>query len=337
MRYAAAEKLEIIRLVEHSSLPVRRTLEQLDIPRSTFYCWYDRYRSGQAEGLTDRPPAPRRVWNKLPAAVTQKVLELALKEPQLSPRELAVSFVDRQQYFVSEASVYRLLKAHDLIASPAFILLKAADHFAQPTTAPNQLWQTDFTYLRVIGWGWFYLSTVLDDFSRYILAWKLCTSMTATDVSDTLALALRSSGLERVQVRHRPRLLSDNGPSYLSAQLGSWLAEHGMTHTRGKPYHPTTQGKIERYHRSMKNQILLENYYLPGQLEQRLAEFVDYYNSRRYHESLSNLTPADVYFGRGQTILTRREKTKLKTTELRRRLHHQTAATTSTQMDRILS
>ena len=269
--------------------------------------------------------------------MTQAVLELALKEPELSPRELAVSFVDQQQYFVSEASVYRLLKAHDLITSPAFILMKAADSFAHPTTASNQLWQTDFTYLRVIGWGWFYLSTVLDDFSRYILAWKLCTTMTATDVSDTLAMALRSSGLERVRVRHRPRLLSDNGPSYLSAQLGSWLAEHGMTHTRGKPYHPMTQGKIERYHRSMKNQILLENYYLPGQLEQRLAEFVDYYNSRRYHESLSNLTPADVYFGRGQTILTRREKTKLKTIELRRRLHHQTAASTSTQMDQILS
>jgi putative transposase len=69
--------------------------------------------------------------------------------------------------------------------------------------------------------------------------------------------------LERVRVRHRPRLLSDNGPSYVSAQLGSWLAEHGMTHTRGKPYHPMTQGKIERHHRSMKNHILLENYYLP--------------------------------------------------------------------------
>ena len=146
----------------------------------------------------------------------------------------------------------------------------------------------------MIGWGWFYLSTVLDDFSRYILAGKLCTTMTATDVSDTLTIALRSSRLERVRVRHRPRLLSDNGPSYLSAQLGPWLAEHGMTHTRGEPYHPMTQRKIERYHRSMKNQILLENYYLPGQLEQRLTEFVDYYNLRRYHESLDNLTPADV-------------------------------------------
>ncbi len=337
MRYAAAEKLEIIRLVEQSSLSVRRTLAQLAIPRSTFYCWYDRYRSHDAEGLEDRTPAPRRVWNKLPTAVTQAVLDLALRESALSPRELAVSFVDQRRYFVSEASVYRLLKAHDLITSPAFILMKAADTFAPPTSAPNQLWQTDFTYLRVIGWGWFYLSTVLDDFSRYILAWKLCTTMAASDVSDTLTIALRSSGLERVRVRHRPRLLSDNGPSYLSAQLGAWLAEHGMTHTRGKPYHPMTQGKIERYHRSMKNQILLENYYLPGQLEQRLAEFVDSYNLRRYHESLNNLTPGDVYFGRGQTILTRRENIKLKTIELRRRLHHAPAATASTQMDQILS
>jgi putative transposase len=326
MRYAAAEKLEIIRLVEQSSLSVRRTLTQLGIPRSTFYCWYERYRARDADGLEDRTPAPRRVWNKLPDSVAQAVIALALKEPELSPRELAVSFVDRQQYFVSEASVYRLLKAHDLITSPAFILMKAADTFAHPTTAPNQLWQTDFTYLRVIGWGWFYLSTVLDDFSRYILAWKLCTTMTATDVSDTLAMALRSSGLQHARVRHRPRLLSDNGPSYLSAQLGSWLEEHGLTHTRGKPYHPMTQGKIERYHRSMKNQILLENYYLPGQLEERLAEFVDYYNLRRYHESLNNLPPADVFFGRGQTILTRRQNIKLKTIELRRRLHHASAA-----------
>jgi transposase InsO family protein len=254
------------------------------------------------------------------------VVELALQQPELSPRELATAFVDQQQYFVSEASVYRLLKAHDLITSPAFILLKAADHFAQPTTAINQLWQTDFTYLRVVGWGWFYLSTVLDDFSRYILAWKLCTTMTATDVADTLTIALRSSRLERIRVRHRPRLLSDNGPSYLSAELGSWLAEHGMTHTRGRPYHPMTQGKIERYHRSLKNQILLENYYLPGQLDARLAEFVAYYNNCRYHESLGNLTPADIYCGRGPTILARRQTIKHQTIELRRRLHHQAVA-----------
>ena len=142
-------------------------------------------------------------------------------------------------------------------------------------------------------------------------------------------MALDAAGLERVGVQQRPRLLSDNGPSYVSAQLGSWLAHNGMTHTRGKPYHPMTQGKIERYHRSMKNRILLKHYHLPGQLEARLAEFVDYYNTRRYHESLHNLTPADVYCGRGQSILKRRDTIRRKTIELRRRLHHRATAATS--------
>ena len=122
-------------------------------------------------------------------------------------------FTDSEGYFVSETSVYRLLKARDLIASPAFIVMKAADEFTDKTTAPNQLWQTDFTYLKVIGWGWFYLSTVLDDFSRYIVAWKLCTTMKAEDVTATLERALQASGLDKVRVVHRPRLLSDNGSS----------------------------------------------------------------------------------------------------------------------------
>ena len=132
-------------------------------------------------------------------------------------------FTDSEGYFVSEASVYRLLKAHDLIASPAFIVVKAADAFKDKTTAPNQLWQTDFTYLKVIGWGWFYLSTVLDDFSRYIIAWKLCTTMKADVVTATLAIALDASGLDKARVLHRPRLLSDNGSSYISDDLAKWL------------------------------------------------------------------------------------------------------------------
>jgi len=326
MRYAATEKLEIIRLVEQSSLPVRRTLAQLGISKSTFYAWYKHYLEGGPEALEDRRPAPQRVWNKVPDAVIDAVVSLALDQPERSPRELATAFTDQRGYFVSESSVYRLLKARGLITSPAFILMQAADRFSQPTTAINQLWQTDFTYFKVIGWGWFYLSTVLDDYSRYIIAWKLCSTMTARDVSDTLALALEAAGLDGVSPRHRPRLLSDNGPCYIASQLGEWLDAHGMAHTRGKPYHPMTQGKIERYHRSMKNRILLENYYLPSELEARLAAFVDYYNHARYHESLDNLTPADVYFGRGQTILEHRARIKHKTIALRRKLHQQMAA-----------
>jgi putative transposase len=258
--------------------------------------------------------------------VRQRIIRLALDEPALSPRELAVRFTDTERYFVSEASVYRLLKAHDLIASPAFIVMKAADEFKDKTTAPNQLWQTDFTYLKVIGWGWFYLSTVLDDFSRYIIAWKLCSTMKAEDVTATLNLALKALGLDQATVIHRPRLLSDNGSSYISSDLAKWLNSQNMEHTRGAPYHPMTQGKIERWHQTLKNRILLENYYLPGDLEAQIAAFVADYNHLRYHESISNLTPADVYFGRGQTILIERERIKRKTIGNRRLLHRRQAA-----------
>jgi len=178
----------------------------------------------------------------------------------------------------------------------------------------------------VIGWGWFYLSTVLDDFSRYIIAWKLCTTMTANDVSDTLEIALTASGCAQARVRHRPRLLSDNGPSYIAADLADWLADQQIEHVRGAPCHPQTQGKIERWHQTLKNRILLENYYLPGDLQVQVDAFVAHYNHRRYHESLDNLTPADVYFGRGQTILLERERIKRQTIQHRRLIHHQQAA-----------
>jgi putative transposase len=258
MRYPASEKLEIIRLVEQSTLPVCRTLAKLGIPRATFYRWYDRHSSGGPEALNDRSPRPDRVWNRIPDPERQRIIALALDEPVLSPRELAVRFTDTESYFVSEASVYRLLKAHDLIASPAFIVIKAADAFKDKTTARNQLWQTDFTYLKVIGWGWFYLSTVLDDFSRYIVAWKLCTTMKAEDVTATLDLALRASGLHEATLTQRPRLLSDNGSSYVAADLATWLKGQNIKHIRGAPYHPMTQGKIERWHQTLKNRVLLE-------------------------------------------------------------------------------
>src|SRR4051812_9082524 len=326
MRYPASEKLEIIQLVEQSHLPARHTLEKLGIPRATFHRWYDRFLNGGVDALEDRWPWPKRVWNRIPEEVRERIIELALNRPELSPRELAVTFTDAESYFVSAASVYRLLKAHDLITSPAFIVIKAADEFHDKTTAPNQLWQTDFTYLKVVGWGWYYLSTVLDDFSRYIVAWKLCTTMQVGDVTATLDLALAAAGLDHVQVAHRPRLLTDNGSSYVAGDLATWLGSRGMTHIRGAPRHPQTQGKIERWHQTLKNRILLEHAYLPGELEARVAAFVEHYNHTRAHESLGNLTPADVYFGRGEAILQERARIKRQTLTDRRLRHHAQAA-----------
>ena len=325
MRYPAPEKLEIIRLVEQSHLGVRQTLDKLGIPKTTFYRWYDRYLAFGEVGLEDRNSNPGQVWNRIPDDVRDEIIDLALEETELSPRELAVRFTDTKGYFVSEASVYRLLKSQDLITSPAFIVVKADDEFRHKTTAPNQLWQTDFTYLKVIGWGWFYLSTILDDYSRYIIAWKLCTNMKAEDVTDTLKLALQASGCDKAHVIHKPKLLSDNGSSYISGDLAEWLEGQKIDHVRGAPYHPQTQGKIERWHQTLKNRISLENYYLPGDLENQVGAFVDHYNNHRYHESLNNVTPADAYYGRATAIIERRKKIK-KLTIQKRRLNHQRQA-----------
>ena len=244
---------------------------------------------------------------------------LALKRTDLSPRELACRYTDEKRYFVSESSVYRILKAADLITSPAYILMSASDAFKDPTTRVHEMWQTDFTYFRIINWGWYYLYTVLDDFSRYIIAWKLSPTMGAIDVTETLDEAIAITGVDQVKVKHRPRLLSDNGPAYLSGELREYLGERKMTHARGAPYHPQTQGKIDRYHRTMKNVVKLQPYYFPEELKAALKDFVAYYNNERYHESLDNVTPADVYFGWQYKVLTERSKIKRRTMERRKK------------------
>ena len=319
MRRTASEKIEIIRLVEDSDLPVRETLRHLGVPRSTFYGWYQRYESEGFEGLHDQKPAPRPRWNAIPKAIQDEVLGMALESTELSPRELACRYTDEKRYFVSESSVYRLLKAADLITSPAYVLLSASDAFQHPTTRVHEMWQTDFTYFRIVNWGWYYLSTVLDDFSRYIIAWKLSSTMGATDVTETLDEALAITSVDQVRVKHRPRLLSDNGSAYVSGELRDYLGKRRMDHTRGRPYPPQTQGKIERYHRTMKNVVKLENYYFPWELEAALRDFVAYYNNERYHESLDNVTPADAYFGRKYEVVSEREKIKKRTMRKRKK------------------
>ena len=157
-----------------------------------------------------------------------------------------------------------------------------------------------------------------DDFSRYIIAWKLSPTMGASDVTETLDEAIAITGVDQIKVKHRPRLLSDNGPCYVSGELKAYLRRQGLEHVRGAPYHPMTQGKIERYHRSMKNIIRLTNYYFPSELEDQIRLFVSYYNHERYHEALGNLTPADVYYGRDLEIKARREQIRRKTMQLRR-------------------
>jgi len=315
MRFSQQEKYEIIQLVDGSDLSTNRTLKELGLYKRTYYNWYKRYLDGGYDGLA---PAKvrRQSWNKIPPKQKNCVIKEALEHETLSSRELAIHIIDKHKWFISESSVYRILKERGLITAPAHIILSAANEYINKTSRVNEMWQTDFTYFLIKGWGWYYLSTILDDYSRRIITFKVCKSMTAPDVMDTVNNAIQATGLSKNQM---PRLLSDNGSCYISGEFRKYLSVMGIKQINGKPCHPQTQGKIERYHRSMKNVIKLDNYYAPEDLNEAISKFVDYYNKERYHESLNNLTPDDVYFGRADEILEQRRKIKEKTFKERRR------------------
>ena len=316
MRLSASEKEEIILLVERSELGVNRTLKQLGIPKTTFYKWYNVYTEKGLVGLENKNPGSRRQWNSIPQEEKNLVVSVALEFTDLSPRELSCKLSDERKVFISESSVYRILKANGLITSPAHILLAAGNEFEKKTMFVHEMWQTDFTYFKILGWGWYYLSTILDDYSRYIVHWQLCETMKAEDVRATIHHAVKKARLGKGQ---KPVLLSDNGSCYVAKELKQYLKEsYNMDQLHGRPFHPQTQGKIERYHRTMKNVVKLHHYYMPEELEAALKDFVEYYNHQRYHESLQNLTPADVYYGRGEMILQERKRIKMETLKQRR-------------------
>jgi putative transposase len=271
MHYSQAEKYEIIRLVEGSDLGVTRTLRQLKINKSTFYNWYNEYLRNGYDGLARKKVNRQTSWNRISDVDRDKVVEIALEKPELSSRELAWHITDNYKYYISESSVYRILKANGLITVPAFRIMSASDSFYDKTTTINQMWQTDFTYFKIFGWGWYYLSTILDDYSRYIIHWELCSTMKADDVMQTVETAMQLTGLDE---SNAPKLLSDNGSAYISKDLAEYLGDKNIQHVRGRPLHPQTQGKIERYHRSMKNIVKLDNYFSPGQLKVKMTEFV---------------------------------------------------------------
>lgn len=318
MRRSASEKMEIIRIVSDSELGVTKTLRELGINKSTFYKWYNNYLLKGFDGLLPKSPNRKYYWNKIPDTQRQEVVDFALEHEDLSPRELAFKITDEKGWFISESSVYRILKKRNLITSPAWIVMSAADEFKDKTHRPNQMWQNDFTYFKIIGWGWFYLSTVLDDYSRYIIHWELCEHQKQEDAERVITQAKLKAGLA---VDEQVTVLTDNGPCYIANEFDAYLKEIGIKHIKGRALHPQTQGKIERYHRTMKNVVKLENYFYPSDLIRKLEDFVRHYNNHRYHESLNNLTPADVYFGRAAGILRRRHETKMKTLKQRKRIN----------------
>jgi RNA-directed DNA polymerase len=326
----AEVKLEVLRAVEAGQQPVSRTLTQLGIPRSTYYRWRASFRRRGRAGLHDQPSVRRRAWNRILPAERDQVLQIALLYPEWSCREVSCHITDQCGFTISESSVYRILKAEGLIPDLQVKTFPAGSEYAIKTTEPNEQWQTDATYLLVKNWGWYYLVSVLDDFSRRILAWRLQPSMTAADFSEVVEAACEATRVGDLPSERRPRLVTDNGSALISKDFGGYLEAKGLGHILASPYHPQTNGKIERYHRSCKERVNLIVWETPQELEREIAGFIAYYNQRRYHEALGNVTPDDVYFGRRDSIHTRRRRLNGKTLARRRTVNAQLARSAET-------
>ncbi len=303
-------KREVIELVRRSPVAKKQTLAELGLSASTYYRWQRRYREQGEVGLVDRRPQPGTIWNRLRPEEEQAILRTALREPDHSPREIACWISDNEGFTISESTVYRVLKRHGLVREVNVEGFPASQEYRVKTTRVNEQWQSDGSYFFVVGWGWYYLISVLDDYSRMILAWELKTDMTAASISEVVEGAVEWTGMKNVPVEDRTRLVSDNGSSYLSHAFEDYLRMLAIRHIRCAPHHPQTNGKIERFHETLKARLNLLIYTSPEQLRAALAEFIEFYNQRRYHEGIGNVTPADVYYGRREEILQRREEQK---------------------------
>jgi len=312
---SAKEKFEIIALVTGSELPCRRALAQLGLPRSTYYRWLKRQSVGKLEDKKGGSPIP---WNKISPKEETRVLAEARASPDLSCRQLAWKVTDSGHTYVSESTVYRILKREGLIKPAEIIGFKAAKEYRRKTKRPNELWASDCCHLRVIDWGWYYLETVMDDFSRFILSWDLKVDMAAGSLEDVVQKAVDLTGMTDVPLEDRTVLLSDNGAGYISQQFNQYLRLVGIRHITASPFHPQTNGKIERYHRTIKSELSSVPYEMPSTLKEAIRAFIEYYNYRRYHEGLGNVTPYDVYTGKQYEIIQRRKEVKSRTLEVRR-------------------
>jgi putative transposase len=305
---SASEKAIILAQVEKQPRGKRQALMTLGIPKSSYYRW----RRGQPDSGNWRRP-----WNRITPEEEDKVLAVAREFPNLSSRQLSAWITDNKGFAVSESTVYRILRREGLVKRQETQLMAAKEYHTK-TTRPHQMWATDASYFRVVGWGYYYLVTVMDDYSRFILAWKLQKDMSANSLIEVVQEAVDATGMTDVPVDDRTRLLSDNGAGYVSRAFRDYLHLVGIGHILAAPYHPQTNGKVERYQQSLKREVNQLPYELPSRLERAIADFVDYYNHRRYHKAIGDVTPADVLYGRRKQILQRRKEVRLQTINHRR-------------------
>jgi transposase InsO family protein len=314
---------EIVALVGRSPHTIAATVSEIGVSTSSYYRWRQRF---QEPGGAQPKPC-KSAWNALRDQERQGIIKHALAQPHLTPRELAWWLCDHAEFSVSESSVYRVLKAQGLLPDRAADQQPAAKEFRHKTRRPNELWQSDATRFFIPGWGHYWMVSVLDDYSRKILAWELVPDIQTPSLADVIQLAVEATGVSSAPRVEKPALLTDNGSGYISGLMEEFLRSLELRHIRARSHHPQTNGKMERCHRTIKDVVTLVTHLSPDELWAAIAAFVAYYNAERYHEALKNVTPDDVYFGRREAILARRKALQVRTLVARRERYRCTGET----------
>jgi transposase InsO family protein len=287
-RYSAEQKAAVLRIVDEAvartGWRVRRVLKRLGIPRSVYYEWRDR---ALQKRLDDLVPGGRCLSAVLPEE-KEAVITYALAHPKDGYRRLAWMMVDADVAYLSPASVYRILTDADLL----YRWKRSCRSGEKPEvpTRPHQRWHTDIMYLRV-GDVWYFLVTVLDGFSRYVVHWELLTSMRAADVRLVIQHALEANGLKDVEI------VSDNGSQFTSADFKALVRQFELQHIRIRTYHPESNGTLERFHRSTREALADDDLRNLARARELIGRWIEHYNENRLHASLQYLPPCEFYRG----------------------------------------
>jgi putative transposase len=325
-------RAETVEVISRSPHTIEASCREVGVARSSYYRWRAKLRG-------NRPAGKRKAANALRETERRTILEQALAQPHLSARQLACWCCDQEGFSVSDSSVRRLLKAHGLLRARAPEQEPAAKEWRHKTKRINEIWQSDATRFFVPDWGHYWLVSVLDDYSRRILAWEVVPDIQTPSLAGVIQAAVEATGLPQAPVvlglepdlEGRPALLTDNGSGYVSKVMRQYLQTVGLRHLRARPHHPQTNGKIERMHRTLKEDVTLVVSMGPDQLREAISRFVAYYNSQRYHKALRNVTPDDVWFGRREQVLARRKALQIRTLVARREHYRQTVKSQRTE------
>ena len=329
MKLSPEEKVKLVEELSREPNLVQR-LRELGIASSTYYGWKRRLKARGIKAFIAESSAPRRVWNRLSPAERDLIESEGRKFTELSPRLLAVMLTEQHGVAVSEATVYRVLKAKGLVRPRPLNERPAAKVWKAPTKAVDEIWQLDATNFFIPEFGYYKGIPVIDDHSRKLLACPVRPDESGESASDAVELALEKAQGEGHVRQGKPTLLTDNGAGFAGEVMAKYLKARGVRHIFGAPYHPQTQGKVERFNRTLKAKVNLWVYGTPEDLQAAIDKMIEDYNETP-HEALKNVCPNDVYAGRQEEVLERRAGIRLET--LARRYAYNMGRTPESQID----